>query len=184
MLAAAIAADPVEPELVARPVAPPPEAAPEAPARARKTRKPPPARKARRKAEPAAPAAATAERPAVPSTSPAPDRPLFVPTVSYERQADMLRIELLDEPVSDERRSEKLNAGYTADGRLAGLQIFDVARHAAPSPPMPAPPARPASAPDPLLAAKLDKLHEELRILKTSLVLALGGLAIVLLKLF
>lgn len=183
MLAAAVAAEPREPELAALAAAPGPEAAPEAPP-ARKTRKPPPARKARRKA---VPKAVTPESPAelpppiaAPVAAPPQGRPLFVPTVSYERQADTLHIELLDEPVSDECRSEKLNAGYTADGRLAGLQIFDVARHAAP----PAPHARPLSTPDPLLAARLDKLHEELRILKTSLVLALGGLAIVLLKLF
>lgn len=174
MLAAEMPAAPQEPELADQPAAPSPEAVPGAAPTARKTRKPPPAKKARPRARPGVPAAA----------APAPGKPVFVPTVSYERLADTLRIELLDEPVSDERRTEKLKAGYTADGRLAGLLIFDVAKHAEPPAPALALPAQPAGAPDPLWAAKLDKLHEELRVLKTGLALALGGLAIALLRIF
>lgn len=112
----------------------------------------------RRKAKAASP------RPAVSNTSPPQATAISpLPQLAYNRQDNSLRIQILGEPILEDRRAHHLSAGYTADGRLAEIRILD----------LPQAPASPS--PDVAqLGATLNSLKEELLFLKTGLGIVLA----------
>ena len=91
--------------------------------------------------------------------------------IQLRAEGRLLHIHLLGEPVVEWRSTERLCAGYTADGSLADLQIPDLARHL---------PAHPPG--DPALRARIDALQDELLFLKTGLALVLAGVIWLLLR--
>lgn len=91
--------------------------------------------------------------------------------IQLRAEGRLLHIHLLSEPVVEWRSTERLCAGYTADGHLADLQIPDLARHL---------PANPLG--DPALRARIDALQDELLFLKTGLALVLAGVIWLLLR--
>ena len=47
--------------------------------------------------------------------------------ITYDKEVDALYIQFRDEPASTRHLAEGIAADYDADGRLAGLEILDVA---------------------------------------------------------
>ncbi len=101
--------------------------------------------------------------------------PAFQPQLNYNRQEDSLCITLLAEPVREDRSSSQLSAGYTADGRLAEIRIYDLARQV-----LPAQIAAPADSNEG--AELLTSIRDELLFLKAGLALVLAGVLWLLLK--
>lgn len=89
------------------------------------------------------------------------------PQLSYNRQEDSLHIQLLAAPVLEDRSSDQLSAGYTAEGQLAELHLFKLSRHIRPLP-------APVHQDQQQLLVVLANLREELLFLKAGLALVLA----------
>lgn len=107
--------------------------------------------------------------------------PSAQPQLTYSRQEDSLRITILAEPVLEDRSSPQLSAGYTADGRLAEIRLFNVARQILPAQATTDATADPMSASGET-AELLSVIRDELLFLKAGLALVLAGVLWLLLK--
>ncbi len=131
---------------------------------------PKPRRKAGTTMLPVAPAAESIPLP--PTTPP-------WPQLSYNRHEDCLRIAILPETIVEDRSERGFAAGYTVDGRLAEIRLFNPGQHPAFAN------LRAHAAPLPVdtrAAAILAAIREELLFLKAGLGLVLAGLIWLLLK--
>lgn len=119
-----------------------------------------------------------------PATAPAELMPLPpaappLPQLSYNRHEDCLRIAILPETIVEDRSERGFAAGYTVDGRLAEIRLFNPGQHPAFAN------LRANAAPLPVdtrAAAMLAAIREELLFLKAGLGLVLAGLIWLLLK--
>lgn len=172
----------------AAPDAAPPDAA-RAP-RGKAARRKEPRRPPKPPEDPLAPAATTPEarrktrstvRPVPPTAElmPLPPAAPPFPQLSYNRHEDCLRIAILPETIVEDRSEHGFAAGYTVDGRLAEIRLFNPAQHPAFAK------LRANAAPLPVdtrAATMLAAIREELLFLKAGLGLVLAGLIWLLLK--
>lgn len=140
---------------------------PRSPSR-RKPRPPPTAKES----EQAIPAVEAPRLPASPHS--ASHHGPHLPLLSYNRHEDCIRLEILPEPILEDRGNSALSAGYTADGRLAEIRLFNLAQHPALIQYRQAPPATP-----PVIDLEsqqiLAGIREELQFLRVGLGLTLAG---------
>lgn len=175
------------------PNAPAPDAVPPDAARAprgKAARRKEPRRPPNPAQDPQAPANATPEtrrktrstvRPVPPAAElmPLPPAAPPFPQLSYNRHEDCLRIAILPETIVEDRSERGFAAGYTVDGRLAEIRLFNPAQHPAfaklraNAVPLPV---------DTRAATMLAAIREELLFLKAGLGLVLAGLIWLLLK--
>lgn len=90
------------------------------------------------------------------------------PEVSYNRQEDSLRIQFLTTPVIEDRTSGKLSTGYTVDGHLAEIRIFDLSHQVLPK-------QAPLYASEDKMTEIMASVREELLFLKAGLCIVLAG---------